>query len=242
MNDHGTKESISALSGSHSSSEGLFWRAWPCPECRKGINPIGHIVGSKGTNSELLSGLREEVTERQTAALLAWVEECCHTTWEPFRFPKIAQGSEHAVYLEEGSTDVLKVTLEGTYGDFYYLVNGKVHQEKSTPLEYLVRQHLWKKLFGVAPYPKGITRQGYIVTTQTFMPGLPPTQEEVDLFLQESGLVPVKASCFLWKKEKDYSGLEIWIGDTRDENFVKTESGIVPIDIRLWFFPLLIQW
>ena len=235
MNDHSTEDCNSSLSGPHSSGEGLFWRAWPCAECSKGVNPIGHLVGSAESNSELLSGLREEVAARQAASLLSWVEECSHTTWEPFVFPKIAQGSEHAVFLEEGSTDVFKVTLEGTYGDFYYLENGRVYQEKSTPLEYLVRLHLWKKLFGVAPYPRGITRQRGIVTTQTFMPGLPPSQEEVNIFLHESELVPVKASCFLWKKEKDYSGLEIWIGDTRGENFVKTESGIVPIDLRLWF-------
>jgi hypothetical protein len=235
MNDHSTEDSNSSLSGSSPGGEGLLWRAWPCSSCRQVVNPIRELIGSQGADSELLSGLREEVSKSQAAVLLRWTESCSHTTWQPFLFPEIAQGSEHAVYLEEGSSQIFKITLPGTYGDFYYLVNDKVHQEKCTPLEYLVRLHLWKKLFRVSPSTIGMTKLGNIVSKQDFITGEPPTQKEVDLFLRESGLIPVKANCFIWKKEKVYSGLEIWIGDTRDENFVKTESGIVPIDIRLWF-------
>ncbi len=37
----------------------------------------------------------------------------------------------------------------------------------------------------------------------------------------------------MWKKA--YEKFEIWLGDARDDNFVETKAGIVPIDIRLWF-------
>ena len=37
------------------------------------------------------------------------------------------------------------------------------------------------------------------------------------------------ATRITWRKES-----EIWLGDARDENFVLTTDGIVPIDIRLW--------
>ena len=235
MNEHDHKDGEISHSGTASGSEGLLWRAWPCSSCRQVVNPIRELIGSQGADSELLSGLREEVTKRQAEVLLRWTESCSHTTWQQFLFPEIAQGSEHAVYLEEGSSEIFKITLPGTYGDFYYLVNDRVNQEKCTPLEYLVRLHLWKKLFRVSPSAMGMTKQGNIVSKQDFITGKPPTQKEVDLFLGESGLVPVKANCFIWKKEKVYDDFEIWIGDTRDENFVKTESGIVPIDIRLWF-------
>ena len=30
------------------------------------------------------------------------------------------------------------------------------------------------------------------------------------------------------------NGIETWIGDVRDENFVKTPAGLVPIDVRMW--------
>jgi hypothetical protein len=45
----------------------------------------------------------------------------------------------------------------------------------------------------------------------------------------------VKRQCFIWKKAEGED--EIWVGDTRDENFVKTEHGIIPIDVRLWLGP-----
>ncbi len=147
---------------------------------------------------------------------------------------KITQGSEHAVYFDEEKLQVTKITLPDTYGDFYYLIDGMVHQEKSTPIEYLVRLHLWKKLFRVAPKSIGMTKEGRIISRQPFIAGAPPAQEEVNTFLLQSELTPVKVNCFLWKS-RVYLDREIWVGDTRDENFVKTPLGIVPIDIRVWF-------
>ena len=146
---------------------------------------------------------------------------------------EIARGSEHAVFLNEGDTKVTKITLPETYGDFYFLKNGVIHQEKSLPVEYLARLHLWKKLFRGAPSSIGVTSGGRILSEQPFILGDPPTQSEVDQFLTESNLIPVKAECFVWKSHY-FADMEIWIGDTRDENFVKTEVGIVPIDIRVW--------
>jgi len=72
------------------------------------------------------------------------------------------------------------------------------------------------------------------VLRRPFIHGDKPTQEEVDQFLSESELTPVKAECFLWKSAF-FKDKEIWVGDTRDKNFVKTEVGLVPIDIRIWF-------
>jgi hypothetical protein len=55
----------------------------------------------------------------------------------------------------------------------------------------------------------------------------------VDAFLSSSGLEPVRKDCYLWKTRSE--DFDIWAGDTRDENFVSTDLGIVPIDIRMWF-------
>lgn len=130
---------------------------------------------------------------------------------------------------------VVKLTLPGTYAEHYYLVDGKIHQEKCTVLQYLVRMHLWRKLFGASPIPEGITDTGRIVSKQDFISGIPASQEEVDAFLETSGLEPVKQQFWLWKKK--YEEFEFWVGDARCVNFVKSGSGIIPIDLRLWLGP-----
>jgi len=102
----------------------------------------------------------------------------------------------------------------------------------------LIRLRLWKKLFASAPRDLGITEKGQIVSVQKFItaknPDKPiPAQAAVDSFLIEAGLSPVKQQFWLWKRT--YPAFEIWLGDARDDNFVETVAGIVPIDIRLWF-------
>ena len=91
--------------------------------------------------------------------------------------------------------------------------------------------------FGFAPRPVGLTKAGQIVSAQRFIEGEPPTQVEVDEFLLREGLEPVKRSCWLWKKKDPNNEVEYWIGDARDDNFVKTPHGIVPIDLRMWGVP-----
>jgi len=219
-----------------SGGEGFLWRPWPCDSCAsEDKTAIGHLFRGIKTDPELFSGNLEEVIKRQAELLVCWVEQCPHTSWVILENKFLTQGSEHAVYWGEQNSHVVKVTLPWSYGDYYYLLSERVHQEKCTPLQYLVRQHLWDKMFRAAPVPKGITKEGRILSHQIFVSGDLPTQAGVDVFLEESGLEPVKASCFLWRKI--YPEFQIWIGDTRDENFVATDSGIVPVDIRLWFTP-----
>jgi hypothetical protein len=71
------------------------------------------------------------------------------------------------------------------------------------------------------------------VSRQQFISGNLPSQADVDCFLDSCGLIPVKQSCWLWKRA--YKEFEIWVGDARAENFVSAVGGIVPIDLRLWF-------
>lgn len=108
-----------------------------------------------------------------------------------------------------------------------------MNQRNCSPLEYLSRLRFWKKLFGSAPIALGITDQGSIVSSQNYIQGNVPSQDGVDAFLELSGLVPVKRQFWLWKKV--YPGFEIWVGDARKDNFVDTETEVVPIDIRVWF-------
>jgi len=139
------------------------------------------------------------------------------------------------VYLQDTTATVIKVTREDIFGDQYFLKDGLIHQQKSTPLQYLIRLRLWKKLFGAAPVCLGITPLGQFISTQPFISGEMPSQQEVDAYLSNSGITPLKKAAFVWEKFFPEENHSVWIGDTRDENFVKTESGIVPIDIRLGF-------
>jgi hypothetical protein len=128
---------------------------------------------------------------------------------------------------------VVKVTRPGIYGESYYLANNVVNQKNCSPLDYLLRLRLWKKLFESAPNPLGITDAGQIVSRHRFVTGELPSQIAVDSFLETVGFTAVRKNCWLWKKEYP-NEFDYWLGDARAENFVQTAGGIVPIDIRLW--------
>jgi hypothetical protein len=108
---------------------------------------------------------------------------------------------------------------------------GRISQFACTPYQYLTRMGLLD-VFGLPTTPLGVTESGQIISRQKFIAGDLPSQAEVNAFMMETGMIPVKIECFLWKMQTD--DIEIWVGDVRDENFVKTEAGIVPIDIRMW--------
>ncbi len=101
-------------------------------------------------------------------------------------------------------------------------------------MEYLLRMRWWNRLFYNAPDPIGMTNFGQIVSRQNFITGDPPAQGKVGQFLTEAGFVPVRRSCWLWKKTADESAMEVWIGDARRDNFVSAAAEIIPIDIRIW--------
>ena len=217
------------------------WRPWPCESCRGGASLLDFIFGRHETSSEISGGSEDEVIEeiiaRERAWLVDWVESCGHTTERSDTLARLDEGSEHIVYLAPEGRVVVKLTKPGVYGDSYYLVDGRVHQRCCTPGDYLIRLAMLDLTFGFAPKPVGITKAGQIVSWQRFVEGEPPTQEEVDEFLLREGLEPVKRSCWLWKKNDPSNAVEYWIGDARDDNFVKTPHGIVPIDLRMWGVP-----
>jgi Serine/Threonine/Tyrosine Kinase found in polyvalent proteins len=217
------------------SNERLCWRTWPCPACSRGITPIGYLVGGYQTGKVVRSNVVEEVAKQEADRLKQWVANCSHTTQVCVELPKISEGSEHIVYLDQGDTSVVKTTKPGIFGESYYLVNGAINQRNCSPLDYLIRLRLWKKVFGSAPVALGITDLGQIVTKHKFIAGKPPEQAIVDDFLIKAGLEPVKQKFWLWKKSYPIDEFEIGVGDARADNFVIGDSGIVPIDLRLWF-------
>lgn len=223
------------------------WRPWPCQSCGGGSTPLGFLVRRLETSPEVweIPGNhdRNQVIDWfkkwEAERLLEWVQGCEHTQWSDMVLPRLAEGSEHLVLLDERTAEVVKVTLPGTYGDYYKIIDGKIHQFDATPTEYLLRMRWWEKLFSTAPDPIGMTETGRIVSRQRFIQGDPdPPQKEVDQFLIDAGAVAVRQRCWLWKKADLESEIEIWIGDARADNFVLTEQGIIPIDIRIWRVPI----
>jgi hypothetical protein len=216
------------------SSERLRWSAWPCAKCSGGVTPIGQLFGSIEASAVVQAASPEEVTKNQIAALNQWVASCSHATESEISFPKLDEGSEHLVFLDAENATVFKATRQTLFGESYFLdAAGKMNQKNCSPLEYLIRLRLWKKLFQSAPRDLGITEHGQIISSHKFITGKKPAQETVDSFLRGAGLSAVRQKYWLWKRT--YQDFEIWLGDARDENFVETEAGIVPIDIRLWF-------
>ncbi len=210
------------------------WRPWPCAGCCGGITPLGFLVGCLGAGTTIQDGIPEEVAASQKAALLDWVAKCPHTQEHTVALPKLDEGSEHIVYVDAPVGRVMKVTRPMTFGESYYLENSVVCQRNCSPMDYLQRLQHWDFLFTSAPVPLGVTSHGQIVSEQAYITGNKPRQDAVDEFLTESGLRAVKKNCWLWSGVFD--GLEIWVGDARDDNFVETPNGIVPIDVRVWSF------
>ncbi len=217
----------------------IRWRPWPCESCRGGSTPLGFLVRCFGSNPKVpqvgRNGQIDWFKKWEAGRLLEWIQSCEHTQWTDMSLPRLDEGSEHLVLFDEQTSEVVKITLPGTYGDYYEIIDGPINQFSSTPAEYLLRMRWWEKLFSSAPNPIGMTETGQIVSRQRFIQGDPePPQEKVDQFLIDAGAVAVRQRCWLWKKVDYESEIEIWIGDARSDNFVLAQDGMVPIDIRIW--------
>ena len=219
--------------GSPAGGAGLRWRAWPCQECSRELSAFSLLGRRPAADFEIHGESPERIAETQVGLLREWVESCAHRSESHLSLPQIAEGSEHIVFFREADAHVVKVTRPRTFGESYYLQEGLVHQRNCSPLDYLIRLRIWREVFDSAPLELGITTGGQIVSVQKYITGELPTQDAVDEFLLASGFSDVKRPCFLWKKA--YPEFDVWLGDARDENFVQTPLGIVPIDVRMWF-------
>lgn len=214
--------------------QSVCFRPFPCHTCRQGITTLGFLRDRLEANPVWTDTSFEDQCKIQVEYLREWAGNCTHNAEVRIVAPRVDEGSEHYVHLDTKDADLYKITKPGIYGDYYFLKDEMVHQAQCTPIQYLVRLRLWKKLFGSAPIPLGITRIGQIVSLHKFILGSVPSQEETDDYLSSIKLEPVKKECFFWKCNQGTGERTIGIGDTRDENFIKSPNGIVPIDIRLW--------
>ena len=238
-------ESLFRISDSRGASEQVRWGPWPCPQCAAGATPVGFLAASHRTNPQIsnhatalpINERIEYLARFERDQLSSWCAGCEHSGGvRQDDFFRIAEGSEHIVYKETGEdeslTEIVKVTHPGLYGDYYAVTGARISQFGCTPGQYLKRMELLD-MFGLPTTPVGLTESGQIISRQKFIVGELPSQSEVNAFMSDAGMLPVKVECFLWRIPAE-DGVEIWVGDARDENFVKTTSGIIPIDIRMW--------
>ncbi|HSI83095.1 MAG: hypothetical protein ACAI35_05470 [Candidatus Methylacidiphilales bacterium] len=212
-------------------AETLCWYAFATGESAQETSARNFLAGRHQTGSKLSESL-DQITDCQ----IKWLRDWCLGTLQKSVVHRVAEGSEHIVYWDSSTNDVIKLTRVGCYGDIYYLDSaGQVNQRNCTPLEYLTRLELWDLYFpGFSLTPLGITDDGQIITRQPFIHGTEPTQEAIDIYLESVGWVPVKKRCWLWNYSHSLSGICIWLGDARKDNFVLQDGVIAPIDIRLW--------
>lgn len=223
--------SVSSVAGS---LETIRWRPWPCGKCRQSGSRASFLAGRIRSSAQVrpaISDIDQTIIE-EIGWLREWVNLCPHTSESSLRLPWITTGSEHFVYYNKPETEVIKVTIPNCFGESYFISDGKMSQRNCGPIEYLVRLNLCRTVFGFKTKTLGISDAGQIISTQQYVTGNPPTQDQANEFLLNNGFEPVKKQYWLWKTIGD--DVDIWIGDARSDNFVLGSSGIVPIDLRMW--------
>lgn len=240
-NENSGNQSSTKIPAGHQGYDTVCWSPWPCDECCKRTTAVDYLVRSYEANATALpreiEAYIDAVIPLENQWLKEWCRLCPHSGPRICRsLPKLGEGSEHLVYYDPLTStefrDLIKLTKKGIFGQYYEYENGRIYEYRNIPGEYLCRLRLIEDAFGFSATPIGLTDCGQIVTRQQFIDGDDPSQKDVDDFLSASGAIPVNQRCFLWKMiEED---IEVWIGDARDENFVKTPTGIVPIDLRMW--------
>ena len=155
--------------------------------------------------------------------------------------------SEHTVYYDAAQNRAVKVTFPGEFGWVPAFDNGRWNLGIAMPLDYLRRWQLFNLVFG-----DDVRLEGATVSAEPSMviggkiepvsavisqrwheaanPNSPaPTSAEVSAFLRGLGFEPLPGSFGGWLRAND----DIVLLDAFPDNFVKTKSGIMPIDLPM---------
>ncbi len=104
---------------------------------------------------------------------------------------------------------------------------------KGTPMLYLVRWSLFNAVFGDEVCLERVLSVGYglsIVVSQRDITGDAPSVEEIARFFHERDFVTVPASQDAFYRAAD----DVLALDAHQANLVRTEDGLVPIDIPIF--------
>lgn len=186
---------------------------------------------------------------RQTESLVGWArsKNSLINPEQVDSLPIISNStSEHEVRFRESDLRVVKRTWPGVYGQIPVPKNGNLDRANATPSEYLQRQALQTTVFGSDIRLEGVSfsdkpsmvlfeppgQPSFVVSQEFFPKNESPTLDEISDRLTSDGFLPVPGSYFGWFRPSD----SVAIVDAKPDNFVKTEKGIVPIDLQMAVF------
>lgn len=155
--------------------------------------------------------------------------------------------AEHEVRFREADQRAVKRTWPGTYGNVPREVTGRWIQSPATAAEYLHRLALQNDLFAddlqlegamlsrgpsmIIGQPAGgislVSSQPWLRADDEDAPH--PSELEIVEFLRHQGFDPMIGSLFGWRHLDE----GIIILDAKPDNFIKTNSGILPIDLLI---------
>ena len=135
------------------------------------------------------------------------------------RYPQLGGQSEHTVFHLQDNRRVVKITIPPHFGG------------QGTALAYLRNLMAANTLFGDEIVFHGVleTRRGpALVVSQPFVPGMPPTAQEIETWFLDNGYQPVGHN--RWKNET--TGVDV--ADAHIGNLIKTDEGeLIPIDLQI---------
>jgi hypothetical protein len=158
-----------------------------------------------------------------------------------------ATTSEHEVRYRQADHRAVKRTWPGMFGFVPKASGGRWMQGAARASEYLLRLHLQNELFGDEIRLEGATWDSgpsmiigrvvaglSLVISQPWLdasdPSRPhPSAEEIREYMMERDFEPLSGSFFGWHA----SDLGIVILDAKNDNFVATDHGILPIDLQI---------
>lgn len=151
--------------------------------------------------------------------------------------------AEHVVYYRGSDDRAVKRTHAGTFG---VTPGPKGEQQGATPLFYLRRLLLMNRVFDSIIRFEGVSYDSSILLgkTEGFYPCIVTSQpwhwpassenphpnvSEIKEFMEKLGFTEKPGSYFGWFKKEEKSKLSVV--DAKRDNFIKTEEGVIPIDL-----------
>ena len=188
----------------------------------KGAREAGEVLARRLAEATRDLSRIDERLGAEEAEIAGIVDEGVVSVGLPEELPDFV-GSEHEVWSD--GQRVLKATLPGAYGRRWG------QRRFSIPSEYLERIRLSRHVFAVNWQVLGLNQEAgksRIVSEQPYFQGCPPNHHEIDEFMSSFGFA-VHRHRFgdFWVRKED----EILVFDAEPGNFVRTEEGLIPVDL-----------
>jgi hypothetical protein len=188
-------------------------------------------------------GSSPEEIDRQSTCLIEWASKEGALLSDSYTSDLERQEgttAEHEVFYRSSDNRAVKRTHAGTFG----ITNAKKGEQRhATPLFYLRRLQLMNREFCSDIRLEGIIlakslllfstglQPSLVISQPWHRPANPlhphPSEDEIREFMEALGYAKLERSYFGWFKDQG----RIRVVDARPDNFIKTESGVIPIDL-----------